>query len=338
MNLNKFRKGFTLIELLVVIAIIAILIGLLLPAVQKVREAANRATCTNNMKQMGLAVHAFDSAMGGLPPAITGTYGLTLWALVLPYIEQGGLAAQLDYNAYGHTDYTTGFIRATASATNYALLRANTLPLYTCPSRRPKGSKNEQANAVCDYAIITYGGDRWNFNSNPASQRQAIRMAVSPGNINGNAQSTTNPDPLMGWAPRDTMAYIADGTSNTALIGEKHIPSGFIQKCCGNGPGGSGGNSWDRGHDSYPYYNGSGGPGGYHEWSIAGPVENGLAKSPTDGIGIAYNTAPALGSWHTGICNFVFADGSVRSIVTSISQTNLNSMGSANSGDLLQLD
>jgi len=341
MKIIKFRKAFTLIELLVVIAIIAILIGLLLPAVQKVREAANRATCTNNMKQMGLAIHAYDSANSGLPPAVTGACGLSMWALILPYLEQGGMAAQLDYNAFGFTENTAApFPRAAASQTNYNVLRANTVPVYVCPSRRSKGAKNANNDAVCDYAIITAGGtgERWRFWNNLSSQRQALRAAVSPNNNNLGTPSTTNPDPLAQWASRDTMTFIADGTSNTAIIGEKHIPTGFIQKCCGNGPGGSGGNSWDRGHDAYPYYNLWGGPGGYAEWALAGPVENGIAKSPTDGIGIAYDTAPGLGSWHSGICNFVFADGSVRSIATSVSQTNLNSMGSANSGDILQLD
>jgi prepilin-type N-terminal cleavage/methylation domain-containing protein len=84
---GKSRSGFTLIELLVVIAIIAILIGLLLPAVQKVREAANKATCTNNMKQLVLAAHNYESSLQALPPSMTNR-GVTAQVLLLPYIEQ----------------------------------------------------------------------------------------------------------------------------------------------------------------------------------------------------------------------------------------------------------
>src|SRR5260370_11518055 len=95
------RRGFTLIELLVVIAIIGVLVALLLPAVQKVREAANRLRCENNLKQFGLAMHAYEEAVGNLPPGIV-TWGIvedgahTGFTSMLPFLEQEAVYRQFD--------------------------------------------------------------------------------------------------------------------------------------------------------------------------------------------------------------------------------------------------
>src|SRR5688572_28506855 len=142
------RRGFTLIELLVVIAIIAILIGLLLPAVQKVREAAARAKCQNNLKQIGLAVHGYESANNYFPPA--GSYvkgaasvSYSTPAVILPYVEQESLQRLMNF-ALPYTD-----------PVNIPSTKVR-VPIYLCPS---EVKDKERVDGAVTHYPLNYGAN-----------------------------------------------------------------------------------------------------------------------------------------------------------------------------------
>src|SRR5436190_11912892 len=125
----RLRSAFTLIELLVVIAIIAILIALLVPAVQKVREAAARGQCQNNIKQLGIGLHSYHDVHKSFPKCVSpgGAAGVSWHCYVLPYIEQDGIAAQVD-------DTKGSYSSAATPAAPNQYLGANRIPTFICPS------------------------------------------------------------------------------------------------------------------------------------------------------------------------------------------------------------
>jgi prepilin-type N-terminal cleavage/methylation domain-containing protein len=204
------RKGFTLIELLVVIAIISILIGLLLPAVQKAREASNRAKCQNNLKQIALACHTHESARGYLPPSRL-RWELQTWAwLILPQLEQDNLyQIWPEGSKLGmHFIEKTGFLETP-------------IPVYFCPSRRGVGQHTAAGFAQPDGCEFTYS-----IGGAVADYAVGIGTTGDDGadKMGRDIPNGTRPTGAFAIVPGVRMADCTDGTSHTILVGEKHIP------------------------------------------------------------------------------------------------------------------
>lgn len=187
------RNGFTLVELLVVIAIIGVMVGLLLPAVQAAREAARRMQCSNNLKQIGLAMHNYHDTFGRFPASRASCCWGTWNVLIMPFIEQGNVSSL--YVNWGGTDATGPRYGAAPNSTNVTGRR---YPSFSCPS--------DQENAP----IGTLTNHNYAVNYGNTSLLQTNLSGV----VFGGAPFVG--DPLRRVNFRD----VIDGTSNTLLVGE----------------------------------------------------------------------------------------------------------------------
>lgn len=217
---SRRDEGFTLIELLVVIAVIAILIALLLPAVQMVREAARRTACQNNLKQIGLACHTYESAHRHLPPGwkAESEVGLPGWgwaAAILPQMEQTNLRDRLDFAAPIESPHHVDVIRFN-------------IPSYFCPSDAAQSTRTFTLEADPN-AVDPWGTDHLPLELAHSNYVGSLGLTFDPadppedtcpqqydsgGDFDGGG--------VFSWNSRTRLADILDGTSQTLMVGERH--------------------------------------------------------------------------------------------------------------------
>jgi prepilin-type N-terminal cleavage/methylation domain-containing protein/prepilin-type processing-associated H-X9-DG protein len=315
---SRTRGGFTLVELLVVIAIIAVLIGLLLPAVQKVREAASRAQCLNNLKQIALAAHNFHAATDRFPvgahaPVYVGscpTGGTNLWVELLPYLEQDTLYRTWD--PYDNRNNVGGTNAPSAQVINLLLCPSDPLP-----------------QAVVQITAANFQAAPWTWGF--------YGMSSYGGNA-GKRSVWWGPPPTYPLLTRDGIFFldssirledVTDGTSTTLLFGERyHRDPEFDLSQPIVWPGIASMAQLGR-------WAQIGVPGALANVMLSAAVPINYRVPPGGALSTVEDRMCAFGSGHPGGANFAFADGSVRFLSDGIPLTTLQALSTRAGGEMV---
>ena len=321
------RRGFTLIELLVVIAIIAILIGLLLPAVQKVREAAARMSCQNNLKQIGLALHNYHDQANKLPPGCAtdqppygtgGGWGSSWMVFLLPHIEQGNVYSKWTFN--GSSGYS--------NTNNLALTNNLTIKTYRCPSSPLPEIQTALANGGgYTRMFVSYTGVAGSTLDSPLAtvgccDTGGSGVASGGGTLFANSQMK--------------LEGITDGTSNTIVVGEQ---SNHLRDANGAPIPGSWGaltsagpHGWAMGTDTSAIGNGNGSRT-FNCTTVRYMInQRGMSNSGSAGTNGNAGVNIPFSSGHSGGANMLFGDGSVKFLSDSTALTTLQALAGARDG------
>jgi prepilin-type N-terminal cleavage/methylation domain-containing protein/prepilin-type processing-associated H-X9-DG protein len=348
---RTLHRGFTLIELLVVIAIIAILIALLVPAVQKVRAAAARTQCLNNLKQVGLALHSFHDANKRFPPGCardqipfgtSGTagssWGSSWMGYILPYVEQGAIYNQLTF-AGG-----SGW----AQTLNAPVISDVVIPVYRCPASVQRLTCEDPMHAPASFnggkarnvMTATYAGIAGADKAALPTETRVDAGKPGPGGATGGNGGNVSAGGILFPNAKITMQQITDGTSNTMLVSEQ---SNYVTTVNGTRESwnASNRNGWLMGAGNIgipPNYAPGGDNRAFNITTIRWPINKttGWTNSPGDcSVGVCEDMGGniPLNSTHDGGVNALFADGSVRFLTDNVPLTVLGMLATRDDGN-----
>jgi prepilin-type N-terminal cleavage/methylation domain-containing protein/prepilin-type processing-associated H-X9-DG protein len=306
--IRRLRPAFTLIELLVVIAIIAILIGLLLPAVQKVREAAARVKCQNNLKQFGLAMHNYENTNGKMPrsrPFDLAGNRMSWTVVVLDYVEQGNLANLYDKNVAWNTGVN-------------AVTGRTAVPIFVCPSVPEGNTRLPAAGTGSAIDGLTMGPLDYIIMHRLRNRFYTANGIPNPG-------GTMDHDGPLNQTSETPIVGISDGSSNTILIMESGArPNWYVL-------GRSQGSLLPR-PEGFGWTDPDGSAGSMDGTDTATGAING--SSGTGRCIMNCNNDSEPYGFHSGGMNVCLADGSVRFIRASVSPATFAALLTAKAGDI----